>query len=280
MALLHENFLSGTITDSPLTSVATTINSAGFGVLQFPTITTDTMYLVLDPEGTAGAPEIVTVTAHSSLATVVTVTRGSEGTVAREHASGTVWRHSYVASEIDNVGTDNLAADAVTGAKIADDAIDSEHYVDGSIDTVHIADGQVTAAKIDNDLVANSWTSFTPTWTNLTVGDGTHSNCAYRRVPGGMWVKGQFTWGSTTSGTASGFKFDVPGGVTGLLAAEGSSRYRDDGGSPGFHAGTCYLDGSNDIQFLTADQGFADSAAPFTWTQNDEIHWLIFIPVT
>ena len=44
--------------------------------------------------------------------------------------------------------TAELAADAVTGAKIADDAIDSEHYTDGSIDTAHIADNNVTAAKI------------------------------------------------------------------------------------------------------------------------------------
>ena len=46
------------------------------------------------------------------------------------------------------VKTTDIAADAVTGAKIADDAIDSEHYTDGSIDTAHIADNQVTLAKM------------------------------------------------------------------------------------------------------------------------------------
>ena len=46
------------------------------------------------------------------------------------------------------VKTADIAADAVTGAKIADDAIDSEHYTDGSIDTAHIADDQVTLAKM------------------------------------------------------------------------------------------------------------------------------------
>ena len=46
------------------------------------------------------------------------------------------------------VVTDEIAADAITGAKIADDAIDSEHYTDGSIDTAHIADDQVTLAKM------------------------------------------------------------------------------------------------------------------------------------
>ena len=51
------------------------------------------------------------------------------------------------------VKTADLAADAVTGAKIADDAIDSEHYTDGSIDTAHIADDQITQAKIANNAV-------------------------------------------------------------------------------------------------------------------------------
>ena len=51
------------------------------------------------------------------------------------------------------VKTADLAADAVTGAKIADDAIDSEHYTDGSIDTAHIAADQITGALIADDAV-------------------------------------------------------------------------------------------------------------------------------
>ena len=38
-----------------------------------------------------------------------------------------------------SIDTTELAADAVTGAKIADDAIDSEHYVNGSIDLAHMS---------------------------------------------------------------------------------------------------------------------------------------------
>jgi len=47
------------------------------------------------------------------------------------------------------VDTTQLAADAVTNAKIADDALDSEHYTDGSIDAAHLASDSVTNAKID-----------------------------------------------------------------------------------------------------------------------------------
>lgn len=51
------------------------------------------------------------------------------------------------------VTTDKINADAVNGDKIADDSIDSEHYVDGSIDSVHLSANAVTNAKIDNDAV-------------------------------------------------------------------------------------------------------------------------------
>ena len=51
------------------------------------------------------------------------------------------------------IATADIAADAITGAKIADDAINSEHYTDGSIDTAHIAADQITGAKIADDAV-------------------------------------------------------------------------------------------------------------------------------
>ena len=54
------------------------------------------------------------------------------------------------------VGTENITADAITGAKIADNAINSEHYTDGSIDTAHIADSQITTAKIADDAVTQA----------------------------------------------------------------------------------------------------------------------------
>ena len=46
-----------------------------------------------------------------------------------------------------------IAADAVTGAKIADNAINSEHYTDGSIDTAHIAATQVTGPKLGGGVI-------------------------------------------------------------------------------------------------------------------------------
>lgn len=83
-------FLSGTITDNPLTDVATTINSAALASL--PAIVAPKIaVLILDPTGSAGAPEVVHVTAHTGSATSATVTRGAEGSTNRQHASGIAW---------------------------------------------------------------------------------------------------------------------------------------------------------------------------------------------
>ena len=92
MSRIKAAFLSGTITDNPLTIGATTINSAalaGLPVIASP----DIAVLVLDPGGGDGAPEVVHITAHSSSATSATITRAMEGTTAREHVQTTPWTH-------------------------------------------------------------------------------------------------------------------------------------------------------------------------------------------
>jgi hypothetical protein len=58
-----------------------------------------------------------------------------------------------VAIQNGGVDTTQLAADAVTGAKIADNAINSEHYVDGSIDDAHIATGTIANNKLANSSI-------------------------------------------------------------------------------------------------------------------------------
>jgi len=55
--------------------------------------------------------------------------------------------------QYNKVVTDDIYADAITGAKIADDSIDSEHFVDGSIDTAHIANDAINADKLASNAV-------------------------------------------------------------------------------------------------------------------------------
>jgi len=115
-------------------------------------ITTDSGTIAIDLDG-----ETLTVSGGEGIDTSAT---GNAITIAGEDASTSNKGVASFSSDNFSVSsgavtikdggvvTAELAADAVTGAKIADDAIDSEHYTDGSIDTAHIADSQITLAKM------------------------------------------------------------------------------------------------------------------------------------
>lgn len=88
------NLQSGVLSADPGTGV--TLASGNFANLPL-VAAPHTMRLCLDPDGVAGTPEIVVVTAHAAFATTCTVTRGAEaaygGFAARAHAVDTLWRH-------------------------------------------------------------------------------------------------------------------------------------------------------------------------------------------
>lgn len=106
----------------------TTINGAGLANLA-AIGATEHAAIVLDPKRTAGAPEIVYVTAHTAAATSATVTRGQEGTTARSHASATEWGH--VPTPADYVGGSRLivrraASQAIPSATLTAISWDTE----------------------------------------------------------------------------------------------------------------------------------------------------------
>ena len=107
MGTIYRNFLSGAISDNPLSSGATTINSAGFANL--PTIASpDTMWITLDPVAAYGAPEVVQVTAHTASATSITVLRAQQGSSARSHPQTTSWANPVTQVDLESgnpVGT-------------------------------------------------------------------------------------------------------------------------------------------------------------------------------
>lgn len=89
----YQNFIGGLIEDNPLTSGATTLNSAGLASISGGVPSTDHMAIVLDPDGLFGAPEIVHITAHTAATTSCTIGRGKEGTTARAHDRDVPWIH-------------------------------------------------------------------------------------------------------------------------------------------------------------------------------------------
>lgn len=90
---LRANFQSGTVSDNPLTLGAVSFVSSG--LTAFPVIDgTNYAAVTLDPEGKAGDPEIVWITAHSNGDGFASILREQENTVARQHEQGTIWVHA------------------------------------------------------------------------------------------------------------------------------------------------------------------------------------------
>ena len=128
-----------------------------------------------------------------------------------------------------------------------------------------------------------SWTSWTPTYTGLTVGNGT-STGRYQRVGNTVIAQGKLVWGSTTSAS-------VPIYVTLPVANSSASQdvvfqtfcYDDSAGTP--YTGVIYL--ANDIAYFYQQQTtgswtnlvIQDGGRPFTWTTNDAMVYQVIYEV-
>lgn len=130
--------------------------------------------ILIDPD--TASEEVVEVTNVSGL--TLTITRGRDGTSGVSHASGAVVKHGVSARDFDEP---NAHVNTTTGA----------HGLDSSLWSV------------------TSPTSFTPTWTNVTVGNGTSSG-SYVRVGDLVFVSARLVFGSTTALTASQSSLTLP----------------------------------------------------------------------
>lgn len=84
--------VGGLVEDNPLTSGATTYNSAGLAAM--PAVgSTEHAAIVFDPDGVFGEPEIAWITAHTLASTSATIVRAREGSAARQHDRDVVWSH-------------------------------------------------------------------------------------------------------------------------------------------------------------------------------------------
>jgi microcystin-dependent protein len=144
MSSLVEDFKSGFLS-AGINSVDTSLSSSEFSVLQV-VASPDTMKIVLDPQGIAGDPEIVTVTTHTASATTVTVTRGGN---ARSHSSNTRWVHAATAADFQRIGFEGAAS--FESADINSLTVNSAFTLpttDGSADQVLSTDGAGTVSWV------------------------------------------------------------------------------------------------------------------------------------
>jgi hypothetical protein len=117
------------------------------------------------------------------------------------------------------------------------------------------------------------WTSYTPTWSNLTVGNGTQVG-RYRYVNGSISFRGSLTFGTTTSVTGS-FTGVIPNSETadaiesvGTISVSdtGTANYVGVGYCNGTTGWTCRFNGSG-------NSGLMNATNPMTWTTSDVIRW-------
>ncbi len=188
---LRNNNISGTITDNPLTNVATTINSPGF--VDLPTVTAvNHLILILDPLEINGTAEIVQVTAHTAAASSVTVVRGFDGSSARAHILGTTWFHGPVASDYNLTDiaalSTNRPASPTQGQLIYE--TDTNSYV-----------GRAAGSVWQTVVPLGAWTSFTPTLVQLGAVTKTVNYARFIRI--GRLIISQVRLTVTGSGTGA-----------------------------------------------------------------------------
>jgi len=148
--------------------------------------------------------------------------------------------------------------------------------------------GDVLTASIWNqDVVANAtelasffsgWTSFAPTWTNLTIGNGTTASY-YVKIGRLVIYSGFITWGSTTSATATSTLVSIPFTAATRTGMEwqGSARISD-AGTRGY-PGECGISSAATTMSFhhpeSGNFGSINSTNPMTWTTNDSVYWTI-----
>jgi hypothetical protein len=199
----RSNNVIGTITDNPLTTGAVSFNSVLLNLL--PVISGGHAVVTLDPLRQYGNPEIVVITAHTSSATVATITRGAYGTTARTHPSGTVWIHAPINEDAISILTSSTRpADPYRGEMIFE--TDSNAFT---------AFDQTGAWRTVMPL--GTWASWTPT---VTQGVSVAATINYARYVQ-MGHTAIITCRLTITGTGTGASFIVIGGSPVNSAATG-----------------------------------------------------------
>tara|TARA_R110002074_G_scaffold204360_1_gene372689 strand:+ start:1360 stop:2325 length:966 start_codon:yes stop_codon:yes gene_type:complete len=128
-----------------------------FGVL--PVVSgTDYLWIVIDPDASAGTPEIVKVTAHASASTTVTVSRGQQASVARAHLANVRVTSPVTKADLDSflTGAGDLVDGSVATAKLADSAITTSKIADDAVTQAKVADDAVGMAQLASDVFTYS----------------------------------------------------------------------------------------------------------------------------
>lgn len=134
------------------------------------------------------------------------------------------------------------------------------------------------------DQLLGTYTAYTPTFSDITLGDGTVTSY-YCQVNKLVHYWGRLTFGSTTSITASGCQISIPVNQATAMPAQqfpmGSTVYSDASAATRYAGRAGYVNAGL-FRLFTLATGVSyttktaiSSTIPFTWTTSDTISWNI-----
>ena len=116
----------------------------------------------------------------------------------------------------------------------------------------------------------SSWQSWTPSWTNFTLGNGSVIS-RYSQIGKIVFISITITWGSTTSATASSMAISLPISANTNGSNIGFGFLRDSSAAIGY-LGTMELNSSTTAIFghnQSGSNSTVTATAPFTWAVGD-----------
>jgi hypothetical protein len=146
--------------------------------------------------------------------------------------------------------------------------------IGATIMNTHIRDNE---NAIWEQISGAGWTAFTPSWTNLTVGDGT--NAGYYAMAGKTTIlRVAFTFGSTSSvsggiimalpSTSVAYTAYTPLGWAHLLDSDASRLYQC---APTYNTTTSLVLYAYTVSGSAIFHAGTGTTSPFTWAVNDSI---------
>lgn len=171
------------------------------------------------------------------------------------------------------------AANGVTvdGMSIKDGKLNTNN----SVVTANITDAAVTPAKLLAGTGSGwDWQTWSPSWTNLTTGNGTLNYAKYTQTGKTVFFRIKFTLGSTSS-VAGNIIFTLPVTANAQYAATSSEAFGTgvftDSGSANYPIGVCWQTSTTAGMFIwSAGSSITVITAttnliPFTWTTGDRV---------
>ena len=144
-----------------------------------------------------------------------------------------------------------------------------------------------TKSQSDAITPPGAWTSFTPTWTNLTVGNGTYEVAAYNLIGKTAIVTISFIFGSTSS-ISGDVKIILPANLARKTATAGNGIcFLGDAGTANY-IGTCNAEAADAKNWFIrpinaagtyAVLGALSSTIPMTWGVGDSIKFTLTFEV-